>query len=155
MANERVYIDDYSHLSVGDEYKGRTIEFLSEEGHPCARGRNLVKNTFLSGNSFGRGRKKGSRNKMTQQMLDMVANSRISPAEYLMDVMENVTSTPEERLKAAMKLVDIVYPKTASVDLDVSGEVEISGKELDEALASKLKGLTLSVVGSLTDKPEE
>lgn len=154
MANERNYIDDYSHLNVGDEYKGRIIESLSEEGHPCARGRNLVKNTFLSGNNFGRGRKKGSRNKMTQQMLDMVANARISPAEYLMDVLENTTSLPEERLKAAMKLVDIVYPKAASVEIDVSGEIEMSGKELDDALATKLKGLTLSVVGSVSDKPE-
>lgn len=145
MSNDKTYVDDYSHLSVGDEYKGKVIEFFSEEGHPCAKGRNLVKNTFLPGNNFGRGRKKGSRNKLTQQMLDAVANARIRPDEYLLDVMESPTATPKERLMAAMKLVDIVYPKAASVEVDIKNDEEMTAEELDKLIASKLAGLKLTV----------
>lgn len=148
MSNEKTYVDDYSHLSVGDEYKGKTIEFFSEEGHPCAKGRNLVKNTFLPGNNFGRGRKKGSRNKLTQQMLDAVANARIRPDEYLIDVMESPTATPKERLMAAMKLVDIVYPKAASVEVDIKNDDEMTAEELDKMIADKLAGIKLSVAVS-------
>lgn len=94
--NGRVYLDDFSHLSVGDEYKGKTIEGFTSDGYPYANGRNLVKNTFLPGNNYGKGRIKGSRNKLTQQMLDAVANANIKPHEYLIDVMEMATNTTDE-----------------------------------------------------------
>lgn len=132
--NGKVYVDDYSHLGEGEIYKGKVIEGFTEEGHPHAGGRNLVKNTFLPGNRFGKGRVKGSRNKLTQKMLDDVANSRTLPHEYLIRVMEFPTSLPEERLKAAMKLVDIVYPKAASVEVDMSIENDYTPAEMEERI---------------------
>lgn len=143
--SEKTYLDDYSHLNIGDEYKGKIIESLSPEGHPCAGGRNLVRNTFLKGNKFAKGRVKGSRNKLTQQMLDMVASARITPAEYLMDVMEMVTADPKERLAAAMKLADFVYPKAASVEVDIKDNEELSKSEIDALIAEKLSSLSFKV----------
>lgn len=143
--NGKVYVDDYSHLSVGDEYKNKIIEGFTEEGHPYAKGRNLVKNTFLPGNNFGKGRKKGSRNKLTQQMLDAVANARIKPHEFLLDVMEMPSNTMDERLKAALKLVDIVYPKAQSVEVDMNIEQEVSPAEMEDRIKQILKSVVVSV----------
>lgn len=143
--NGKVYVDDYSHLSVGDEYKDKIVEGFTEEGHPYAKGRNLVKNTFLSGNRFGRGRKKGSRNKLTQQMLDAVANARIKPHEFLLDVMEMPTNTMDERLKAALKLVDIVYPKAQSVEVDMTIDQDVSPADMEDRIKDILKRTVVNV----------
>lgn len=132
--NGKTYIDDYSHLDEGDVYKGKIIEGFTEEGHPFAGGRNLVKNTFLPGNRFGKGRVKGSRNKLTQQMLDAVANANVKPHEFLLDVLSIATNSTDERLKAAMKLIDIVYPKAASVEVDMTLENDYSPAEMEERI---------------------
>lgn len=137
--NGRVYLDDFSHLKKGDIYKGKIIEGITEDGYPHSNGRNLVKNTFLPGNNYGKGRIKGSRNKLTQQMLDAVANANIKPHEFLIDVMEMATNTTDERLKAAMKLVDIVYPKAASIEVDMSLEEETSPEEMMRVVQSILE----------------
>lgn len=137
---------DFSELKVGDEYKGVEIASFTETGEPVGvNGRNLHRGYFVKGNKFGKGRKKGSRNKMTQMMLDRVANSRVAPDEFLIDIMSNVTTDEKLRLQAAMKLVDIVYPKASSVEMDLTDNRDVSKEDMD----ARLKELLSKVADSM------
>lgn len=123
---------DYEGLKIGDEYKGVEIADFTQDGEPVGvNGRNLVKGYFVKGNSFGKGRKKGSRNKLTQQMLDRVANSTITPDEFLLDIVNNTTTDEKLRVQAAMKLVDIVFPKASSVEMDITDKREMKKEDMD------------------------
>lgn len=126
---------DYEGLSVGDVYKDIEIADFTEGGEPIGvNGRNLVRGYFVKGNSFGKGRRKGSRNKLTQQMLDRVANSNISPDEFLLDIVNNTTTDEKLRIQAAMKLVDIVFPKASSVEMDITDKREVSKEDMDSRI---------------------
>lgn len=131
---------DYEGLKIGDTYKGVEIGDFTQDGEPVGvNGRNLVKGYFVKGNSFGKGRKKGSRNKLTQQMLDRVANSAITPDEFLLDIVNNTTTSEKLRVQAAMKLVDIVFPKASSVEMDITDKRDMKKEDIDSRIKNILQ----------------
>lgn len=90
-------------------------------------------NVFAKGNP---GRPKGSRNKMTQRMLDRVAERQeagLSAEEIMCDIMQDPNQPAELRFKAAAKIADIVYPKAASVELEIDN-ANLSIEEIDDKL---------------------
>ena len=106
------------------------------------------KNQFIPGNPGG-GRPKGSRNRMTQLMLDRVASrqeSGLSSEEILMDIMQDPEMPPELRFKAAAKISDLIYPKAASIEVQMDDK-RMSKGEMDakiQQLLGKVKELAKS-----------
>lgn len=99
-------------------------------------GRDDVSGKFLQGNPGG-GRKKGSRNKMTQRMLDRIAERSedgLSMEEILMDIAQDPNQPAELRLKAASKIADIVYPKASSVEVKIDEDSSMTKEQMDERL---------------------
>ncbi|QDH46554.1 hypothetical protein LAh9_9 [Aeromonas phage LAh_9] len=97
-------------------------------------------NHFKPGNPGG-GRPKGSRNKMTQLMLDRVASrqeSGLSSEEILMDIMQDPEMPPELRFKAAAKISDLIYPKAASIEVQMDDKRMTKG-EMDAKLQQLLQ----------------
>ncbi len=135
---------------VGDEYKGVVVADFCDRGYPIGvNSRNLVLGTLAKGNKLnqGKGRPKGSRNKLTQQMLNVVSAQDISPAEFLALVMSNPDGdySTDQQVKAAMKLTDIVYPKAASIELEVVEDAPSSQEEIDKKLRDMLSGVSLKI----------
>ena len=91
---------------------------------------------FLPGHS-GPGRPKGSRNKMTQLMLDRVSarsEDGLSMEEIMMDIAQDPNQPSELRFKAAAKVADLVFPRAASVEVMIDEEGSLSGEELDSRI---------------------
>ena len=92
---------------------------------------------FLPGNKLGKGRKKGSRNKMTQLMLDRVAGRSedgLSMEEIIMDIAQDPSMPAELRFKAASKVADLVFPKAASVEVKIDDEDKLTKEQIDNRL---------------------
>lgn len=109
--------------------------------------RNQVTGQFLPGNKLGKGRVKGSRNKLTQALLDRVAarqEDNLSLEDVVMDIAYDPNQPAELRLKAAAKILDIVHPKSASVEVTLDDENSISPAEM-EARIEQLLGLAKPV----------
>lgn len=88
---------------------------------------------FLPGHA-GPGRPRGSRNKMTQLMLDRVSERSedgLSMEEIMMDIAQDPNQPSELRFKAASKIADLVYPRAASVEVTIDEEGSLSSEELD------------------------
>lgn len=100
-----------------------------------------VTGQFLKGNSQGKGRVKGSRNKMTQLMLDRVAarsEDGLSMEEIMMDIAQDPNMPAELRFKAAAKISDLVFPKAASIEVDMDEANILTKSEMDARLAQLL-----------------
>lgn len=100
-----------------------------------------VSGKFLPGNTFGKGRVKGSRNKMTQKMLDRVASRSedgLSMEEIMMDIAQDPNMPAELRFKAAAKVSDLVFPKAASVEVDMDNAGVLTKEEMDARLQQLL-----------------
>ena len=92
---------------------------------------------FVKGNTLGKGRPKGSRNKLTEKMLQRFAERNedgISVEEILFDIAQNKTEATETRMKAASKLADMVFPKAQSVELEVVENEGLTLAEMDEKI---------------------
>lgn len=101
------------------------------------------KNLFKPNNP---GRPKGSRNKMTQKMLDRIAERQeagLSAEEILCDIMQDPNQPPELRFKAAAKVADLVYPKAASVEVEIDSHT-VSKDEMDNKILQLLSSFNLS-----------
>lgn len=88
---------------------------------------------FVPGHA-GPGRPKGSRNKMTQLMLDRVSarsEDGLSMEEIMMDIAQDPNQPSELRFKAAAKVADLVFPRAASVEVTIDEEGSMDGNELD------------------------
>lgn len=70
-----------------------------------ARGMEPSTGRFQKGNKFGR--PKGSRGKLTQMMLDRVADSQMHPDEVLIEIYQDPSIAPDLRFKAAAKVADL------------------------------------------------
>lgn len=143
-------IPDEEKPQIGGKYKGVTIVSFDERGYPIGdNSRNLVLGYVVKGNTLakngGGGRPKGSRNKLTQEMIEMVARQNVSPAEFLANVINNPEWSLDNQIKAAMKLTDIVYPKAASVELEVINDEADSGKEIDDRIKELLGSIKFSL----------
>ncbi len=65
----------------------------------------------------GSGRKPGSPNKKTAELQAAVAESGITPLDYMLFVMRGVDNEPRERLSAAVAAAPYVHAKLASIEL--------------------------------------
>lgn len=108
--------------------------------------RDVKTGQFLPGNKGG-GRPKGSRNKMTQRMLDRVcarSEDGLSMEEIMMDIAQDPNQPAELRFKAAAKISDLVYPRASSVEVKMDDEGAMNKEQIDtrlkELLALTLKG---------------
>ena len=77
---------------------------------------------------FGRktgGRKKGTRNKKTQALLDRAYKGGIMPVEFMLKVMRDRKGyTPAERMDAAKAVAPYLRPRLSSVDQRTSLQME-------------------------------
>ncbi len=69
------------------------------------------------------GRPPGGVNKKTAEVQKMVAESGITPLEYLLTVMRDAGGEPRERINAAIAAAPYVHAKLSTVDL----KAEVSG----------------------------
>lgn len=113
-----------------------------------SRGMNPSTGRFQKGNKFGRPR--GSRGKLTQLMLDRVAEAQISPDEVMIDIYCDPTVDPELRFKAAAKVADLVYPKAASVEV----KIEDTSATSEEAINAQIKDFLAGALGVDVTPPE-
>ena len=65
----------------------------------------------------GSGRKAGSPNKKTAELQKAVAESGITPLEYMLSVLRDVNQEPRDRLSAANMAAPYVHAKLASIEL--------------------------------------
>ena len=79
------------------------------------------------GSRPGAGRKPGAPNKATQERQKAVAESGMTPLDYLLSVMRDTEMDTDGRLEAAKAAAPYVHPRLAAVEL--SGGVSISHEE--------------------------
>ena len=103
---------------------------------------------FQKGNKFGR--PKGSRGKLTQLMLDRVAESQLSPDEVLIEIYQDPSNAPDLRFKAAAKVADLVYPRAASVEVKIEEDNGLT----EEALNENLRDFLVAALGADILPPE-
>lgn len=96
------------------------------------KGMNPQSGKFEKGNKFGRA--KGKRNKLTQAMLDRVAQAGLSPDEVMIDIYQDPTIPPDLRFKAAAKIADLVYPKAASIEVKMDDHEAMTEEQLDNKI---------------------
>jgi len=118
--------------------KEEQILSLIEKEEVDVLGRSLTNGRFVKGKAKpGPGRPKGSRNKMTNQMLTRVferSEHGQSMEEIMMNIAQSDEMPPELRFKAAKAVADLVYPKVASVDLKIDDLEEKSIEQIDDQL---------------------
>ena len=102
-----------------------------------ARGMEPSTGRFQKGNKFGR--PKGSRGKLTQMMLDRVADSQMHPDEVLIEIYQDPSIAPDLRFKAAAKVADLVYPRAASVEVKIKEDNGITEESINAQLRDFLK----------------
>jgi len=111
-------------------------------------GQDKVTGRFVKGNTLGKGRPKGSRNKLTQQMLNLFASRQevgMTPMDIMIDIYTNPDLDWELRFKAAGKAMDMVYPKASSVEVKMDDEGARTKDDIDNRLREILsKGLSLN-----------
>lgn len=103
--------------------------------------RDTTSGKFLVGNALGKGRPKGSRNKMTQLMLDRVSarsEDGLSVEEIMLDIAQDPDQPAELRFKAAAKISDLVFPKAASVEVQIEDNSTLSKSEMETRLKQLL-----------------
>lgn len=106
-------------------------------------GRSIKTGQFVKGNTSGKGRPKGSRNKMTQRMLNRVAERSedgLSMEEIMMDIAQDPNMPAELRFKAAAKVSDLVYPKASSVEVKMDEKESMTKEQIDARLKALLTG---------------
>lgn len=117
---------------------GFSAASLYQDPNPNSKG---IKGQFKKGNPGGMKGVKASRSKMTQLMLDRVAarsEAGLSAEEILIDIMQDPDVSPDLRFKAAAKVADIVFPKAASVEMEVDNS-QMSIEEIDQKIAQLLQ----------------
>lgn len=117
-------------------------------------GRSVKTGQFVKGNTQGKGRPKGSRNKMTQRMLNRVAERSedgLSMEEIMMDIAQDSQMPAELRFKAAAKVSDLVYPKASSVEVKMDEKESMSKEQID----ARLKALLTAGIAKADEETSE
>lgn len=105
------------------------------------------RNSFTKDNAEAKlgGKASNARNRLTLKLLERFEirnQDGISVEELLFDIAQNQHEPSEMRFKAAAKLADLVFPKTAQVELQVEEDDSMSLAEMDtkiEELISKAR----------------
>ena len=77
------------------------------------------------------GRQKGTQNKATAQKAAEVAESGLTPLDYMLSVMRNDQNATDVRLDAAHKAAPYVHPKLSQIDANVNGRFDLRRFMLD------------------------
>ena len=80
------------------------------------------------------GRKKGTANKPTQALVELLKANDFSPVDELLKIIraDNLRSqlSPKEKADVILKLMEYIYPKRTSVAVDLS--VEMKPKKFED-----------------------
>lgn len=91
---------------------------------------NEIKDQGRGGSRPGAGRKKGAVNKKTAEVQKAVAESGITPLEYMLQIMRDTALEPKDRLSAAIAAAPYVHAKLSSVEMNAT--VSMHESALDE-----------------------
>jgi hypothetical protein len=72
-----------------------------------------VEKSKIPGTGRGSGRKPGSRNKKTAEMLEKVQASGLTPLEYMLSILQDPHQEPNQRFSAAVQAAPYIHPKLA------------------------------------------
>lgn len=80
------------------------------------------------GERKGAGRKPGSANVRTREIANKAVESGITPLEYLLQVMRDVSEEPKQRLIAAQSAAPYIHAKLSSIEMSgpEGGDISIA-----------------------------
>lgn len=93
-------------MSTAIEKKSKNIKIQSNQSKGGARP--------------GAGRKKGAPNKKTAELQKAIAESGITPLEYMLNIMRDPLADVDVRLDAAKSAAPYVHAKLSSVEMNAS-----------------------------------
>lgn len=120
-------------------------------------GRDPISGKFQPGNTYAPGRRKGSRNKMTQRFLDRVqarTEDGLSMEEILMDMAQDPEMVPDLRFKAAKTILELTLPKASSVEVIMDDKEKMTKDQIDSRL-KELLAVGLATAKASTDSEED
>ena len=80
----------------------------------------------------GAGRKKGVPNKATQERQKEIADSGLTPVQFLTQVYRNEGLDIALRVNAAKSVAPYIHPSLSSVDMALTGQVQLGGVRPDD-----------------------
>jgi hypothetical protein len=80
----------------------------------------------------GAGRKTGSPNKATQERQKEIAESGLTPVQFLTQVYRNEGLDMTLRVNAAKSVAPYIHPSLSSVDMALTGHVQLGGVRPDD-----------------------
>jgi hypothetical protein len=80
----------------------------------------------------GAGRKTGVPNKVTQELQKAVAEEGLTPLQFLLQVMRSGDHDVQMRVTAAKAAAPYVHPSLSSVDMALTGQVQLGGVRPDD-----------------------
>ncbi len=92
------------------------------------------------GKREGAGRPAGSVTSRTREIADKAAKEGLTPLEYMLSVLRDVTADAKDRMWAAEKAAPYVHPKLANVEHSGGIDVTTQTKEQrDAAVAAAIR----------------
>lgn len=82
------------------------------------------------GRKTGGGSRKGIPNKATAQREAEIAESGITPLDYMLSVLRD-SEDPDDRKWAAQNAAPYVHPRLSSVEANVKGVIDVRAKLLE------------------------
>jgi len=86
---------------------------------------------FTKGRTKTGGRQKGVANKRTQQFQAAVADSGLTPLQYMLAVLRDETADPERRDEMAKAAAPYIHPRLASIE--ASHRIKSDVRDLSDA----------------------
>jgi hypothetical protein len=84
------------------------------------------------------GRKKGTPNKKTVELISAVEESGVTPVEYMLSVMRDVANDAPVRMDAAHKVAPYIHAKLASIETksEINATIKSGSQEVLDTLAA-------------------
>jgi hypothetical protein len=73
-----------------------------------------------------------SKNKATKAREAEISLSGLTPLQYMLEVMRDKSQEPSMRLSAAKSAAPYVHPSLSSVDMALTGQVQLGGVRPDD-----------------------
>ena len=99
----------------------------------------------------GAGRPKGSRNRITLELVKAVQRDGLTPLEYLLKVMRDESLETSQRLEAAKLACPLVHPKIVAISVDEQLIRETTNGRGNDRAREIIRELIESVKESQTD----
>ena len=88
------------------------------------------------GKREGAGRKAGVPNKRTAELLVTVAEQGITPLEYMLQVMRDVSNEPKDRLSASVSAAPFVHAKLSAIEVSGNKDNPLNASLLIQYVAA-------------------